>query len=260
MKSDSIEFEDSSAPQLIIKAGVDYQSCKLNEQCAWYDNQLKTSLVGRYIAQTTVFEEQILSACIPLAGLDSGSIEDKMRKHSKGAALRQANKAVKKGYVFKQVNPKCYIEDIVGINLSTPQRAGKEMTTPYRRSIEELADYASNAPEYQSSVCNTHWDRWWGVFQSDSDQMVAYARIRRNGNFVLYAQWLGHFEFLKDGIMNGLHVSILNWLCEHSNPVVSGLEFVVYAAWHSGDGGLQSWKKRCGFEPSWLVMDGGNVG
>lgn len=246
-------------PCISIVPGIGNSHCAKNEQCIWYEKQMQEKLVGKYIGVNQPFEKQIVSASIPLYGLTPSLLEQRMRKHSKAAAIRQANKAKRNGYVCKLIDPKEHIEDIVSVNLSTSQRAGKPMTDPYKRDFHQLRLDAQTAPEFQPSACDEHWDQWWGVFAPDSESLLGYARIRRNGNYVLYAQWLGHHEYLQDGIMHLLHQSIIHWLLDQTDPQVKGVEHAIYAAWDSGDGGLQRWKRACGFEPSWLVLESETV-
>ena len=55
--------------------------------------------------------------------------------------------------------------------------------------------------------------------------------------------------------MHLLHKSIILWLLDQTNEQVRGVENAIYAAWHSGDGGLQRWKVASGFEPALLILD-----
>ena len=56
------------------------------------------------------------------------------------------------------------LSHIVSVNTSAPIRAGKPMTAPYKRDVDQLTRDMDTGEEFQSSMCNLHWDKWWGVF------------------------------------------------------------------------------------------------
>ena len=242
-------------PLVHIVVGSTYPECKKTGRCTWYENQMQEKLVGKYIGLHKPFKDQTVAAWLPLLNLDCGLLEKRMRKHSKAAAIRQAKKATEFGYCCLEINPKKYVKGIVSVNTSAPIRAGKLMTAPYKRDVDQLTRDMATGEEFQTSTCNLHWDRWWGVFNYERKSLAGYARIRRNGNYILYAQWLGHRDHLKKGAMHLLHKTIILWLLDQTNEQVKGVENAIYAAWHSGDGGLQRWKVASGFEPALLILD-----
>jgi hypothetical protein len=136
------------------------------------------------------------------------------------------------------------------------------MTEPYRRDVEQMRRDAETAVEFQPPVCPRHYDHWWGVFVPDEDggsgdgrnRLVAYIRLRRNGTYALYAQILGHADYLKYGVMYRLHFAIVQWLCAGGDESARGVEQLVYAGFHQGVEGLQLWKKKTAFEPALLVL------
>jgi hypothetical protein len=220
-------------------------------------------LVGRYIAEREPFEGQIVAARIDLRGLDYDAYIVRVKKRYKGNVIRDARKADRMGCSVKRFDPTAYIDDIVAINHSTDERCGRPMTEPYRRDVEQMQRDAERAIEFQPPVCPWHYDHWWGVFVPPAEggtdghrnRLVAYIRLRRNGTYALYAQILGHADYLKHGVMYRLHFSIMEWLCARRDESAQGIEQLVYAGFYQGAEGLQLWKKKTAFEPALLVLD-----
>ena len=260
-----VEQQDQTVPRLMIQAECGVPPCTKHSRCSWYTQQMNEVLVGRYIARRKPFAGQLIAATLEVNDLKFEDYLSAVRKRYKGAAIRQSQKARRFGLGCNQFQPTEYIADIVEINHSKAERCGRPMTAPYQRGLEEMNDEAETAIEFQPVVCSRHYDRWWGVFaptghtQANPDRsnprLLAYVRLRRNGNYALYAQILGHGDFLRYGIMDMLHFEIVRWLADQSTEETKGLEHLIYGAYASGGRGLQLWKRKMRFHPGYLVLD-----
>lgn len=241
------------AAAAFIRPATGRPPCADHERCGWYRRQMGEKLVGRYIAESRPFPGQLIAAWMPVGAMDATDLEGRLRRHSRAAALRQARRAERLGHACRAFDPRERTTELAAINQSLTERNGRPMTAAYRRSAAELARDAETAVEFQPPVCSRHWDRWRGIFDP-AERLVGYTRVRRNGNYALYAQWLGHGDHLGDGVMHLLHQQTAAWLIAGEDPAVLGVEHLVYAAWRSGGPGLQRWKRAAGFDPAWLVL------
>lgn len=242
----------------VIKTDIGRNGCIADERCKLYKQQMENVLVGKYFFSGESIESKILEcAYIDLKFNSFNEYKELVKKVSKGNSIRRANIAQKNGFYSKIIEPSQYIDQIVEINNSKEMRCGKEMTAAYQRTEVEVRNYAKTASEYKKNTCLKHYDLWWGVFAKD--KLVGYIRLRRNGNYVLFAQILGHGEYLSQNIMYNLHFSILEWLLNRNDQRAQGVRYVIYAAWESGGEGLQRWKRKMGFQPGFFqVVTGDN--
>lgn len=259
--------KQSSDPFLPI-VGINIQrgenNCRQLEQCEWYERQMREKLIGRYIGVRQPFDGQIIAACLNLRGLTYEDYILRIKKQYKGAALRHANKADREGYTCKPFVKELFIPDIVEINHSKNVRSGGPMRESYLRSVEGMGGIAIKYIEMKLPDCPVHYDYWWGIFSKipgykqgglvTNEKLLAYIRLRRNGNYSLYAQILGHGDYLKYGIMYRLHFSIIEWICHGGNGCALGLEYLIYAGYRQGKEGLKQWKKKILFKPVHLVI------
>lgn len=246
-------------PALIeIDPGTGQAGCADAQRCRWYATQMREVLVGRYVGEGGPFPGQIVAAWIDLRGFDYA----RYCRGVRADAMRQARKAERAGYGCRLFDPREEIPGIVAVNLSLDQRCGKPMTEPYRRGVAEMRRDAETAVEFQPPVCARHYDLWWGVFApptqgAEGPFLVGYIRLRRNGNYALVAQLLGHGDHLAHGIMSLLHIRVMAWIGERVAAETQGLEHLIYAGYYSGRSGLQLWKKRFGYMPAYLVVSPG---
>ena len=247
----TVPAAEEDAPLVLIRPGLGISPCAGGATCHSYFEQMQKSLVGRYIGASGPFEGQIIAARIPVAGATLESLRSRTNQFSR----RAARKAVRGGYEVRAMDPMEHLEGIVEVNHSLEERCGKPMTDAYRRSLEELRNEAEGSIKFASPMCGRHWDLWRGVFAREGNGLCGYARLRRNGDYMLYGQWLGHGDHLEHGIMHLLHHDILEWVTDTGSSEVKGLANLVYAAWHSGGAGLQYWKRASGFEPVRLILD-----
>ncbi len=215
-------------------------------------------LLDRYIARTTPRPDQIVAAWIDLRRL---TFEDYIRERCLGnraAILREVRRAVQRGYDCRQLNPRELIDEIVVINHSKARRCGRAMTAPYCRSAAQLHSDAHHDVEFQHPVCPCHYDRWWGVFQPHG-VLVGYIRVRRNGNYALIAQLLGHGEHLSNGVMYLLHHEVMRWLCDSGDRATGAIDHLIYGGMDQGGDGLQRWKHRMGYRAAFARCSADDV-
>jgi hypothetical protein len=103
-------------------------------------------------------------------------------------------KAMRAGYLFRDVKPEEFENDIFEIRTSDPMRQG--------RPIPEY--YYSNPPLYVLSrtqlECRLHTEKFFGIFLND--KLVSYITVYVFGELVQINQILCHKEHVKNGVMN----------------------------------------------------------
>jgi hypothetical protein len=117
--------------------------------------------------------------------------------------------------------------------------------------------------DWRENSCVQHWERWRGVFLQDSSQtrgrpsgrgiLVAYAAIHRIGNVIRYADFMGHGEHLRHGIMMALHNDVIARLVDERNVLARGVRYLSYGAIEQGGAGLAFWKRKALFHPHKLA-------
>ncbi|MDX1454550.1 MAG: hypothetical protein R3217_03755 [Gammaproteobacteria bacterium] len=220
-------------------------------------------LGGKFIGIGDVIEGQVITACLDLGFESFDDYEKACRKISKGNAIRDAKKADKAGYYVKPFDRRMHIPDIVEINTSKEVRSGGKMKASYRRSIDEMGGAPSKHFETEMPSCPVHYDLWWGIFEKvdgykqgdvvTNERLLAYIDLRRLGDYGLYSMIIGHGDYLKDGVVNRLHLGVMEWLLEAGNACGEGFKSLMYAGYYQGGDGLRRWKKRFAFEPTYLV-------
>lgn len=185
--------------------------------------------------------------------------ESVVKTSGKGARIRQRNKASRLGYICQPFHWRMHIPDIHEINTSTNVRSGGEMRASYLKSVEDMGGAPIKNYPLTKPLCPNHWTQPWGVFkpiegyqqgtQLTNQKLVGYIFLRRFGEFLLYSQILGHYEYLQDGIMILLHHEVMKWVLDSHNTEAAGLKGVMYAGYDQGTDGLRDWKRREAFEP-----------
>lgn len=166
---------------------------------------------------------------------------------------REAAKCKREGFYLKEIDRQSYITEIVEINHSRAVRCEKPMSGSYLRSVEQWG----GQPEIRTNpvmACEKHCTKTYGLFSKEpgiwgDGKLVAYITINIYGNLVNYAQILGHGDYLKHGIMQLLHLELLEIL---SNNKFS--QYICYYLYHTGEKGLMDWKRRAGFRPHKLML------
>lgn len=149
-------------------------------------------------------------------------------------------RAERKGYYVKTFEPRDFYEDIRGINHSLPVRQRRPMSSSYL----DVRRASFLAPV----LCGQHNNQVWGVFRahtfgsftgqvSPQNELVGYASIYRCGELVHVSMFLGHGDFLEDGIM---YLLIRDIMRQYPGEVL------LYGKHNSGGPGLQWFKERIG--------------
>jgi hypothetical protein len=155
-------------------------------------------------------------------------------------ARKRADRAVRLGYWFDEIDRSRFGEDIFEINTSLPVRQGRPMSDGYTRRRDH-----GPLPVYP---CRRHRVRTYGVL-SDEPKLVAYLTLYRVGELALVSMILGHGDHLRNDVMYMLAAGMI------SDQSGQG-GFLYYNRHDSGTEGLRYYKERIGFasaEVSWKL-------
>lgn len=176
-------------------------------------------------------------------GLALQPLPDDIDEWQAGGDKRQVrsrcNRAEREGYIFvDDLQPRRFSHDIVDINRSMPERQGRPMAAHY-------TDPAWRSAVIKAPVCPLHHTYWYGVLRHGI--LRAYASWHRCGELLQTNIWIGHGDFLGDGIMYFMMRESLRAQRE------VGPGWAMYAHYDAGGiawngGGLRQWKKQLGFE------------
>jgi hypothetical protein len=182
----------------------------------------------------------------------------------RGTVNRKVSRAKKLGYFAERFNRRNFVADIHAVNTSAQLRGGKPMRPNFQRSVDELGGHAASLLALPQPACPVHNQVWWGVFLREpghrqgelvvDQRLVGYIRLARYGDHAWYAIILGHEAHLEFGIMYLLHYAIVEHYLAGDR---AGLRYLCYSGMNSrgAEGTLYKWKKRCLFEPRYLIYD-----
>jgi hypothetical protein len=145
----------------------------------------------------------------------------------KDEAAHHGKRALRRGYIFQEIDRNNYIDDIHAINTSSTKRQGRPMDHAY---LEKPHRYETN-PHF----------RYFGVTDSNG-VLVAYCNIAIYGNFAATDRLLGYKN--NDGTMYLLLVEIICLLI-NEGPV----RYFMYDTFFGAQEGLRNFKRRLGFQP-----------
>jgi hypothetical protein len=180
--------------------------------------------------------------------------------HSRPATYRhQFQKSERAEFIFEQYNAKNHLPDIYEINNSKELRSGGAIRSNLTRSLEEMG----GAPVVFSPIpalgCQKHWRQTFAVFapaeghqQGDlviGKRMIAYISVVRYGEFALFAQIMGHGDFLAQGVVNFVAQKIVEAAISEPWGKASRLRYLMYGGAQNGGEGLYNFKRRSGFTP-----------
>lgn len=181
-----------------------------------------------------------------------------LRKQS-GNFYRDANKARRQGYTTQPFEYRNHTPDICEIRKSLKTRAFGPVIDAFILTIDALGGAPTILAPIERPQCPRHWELFFGVFLDQpgyrqgeitlNKRMVAYARLHRIGNTVRYAEFIGHGDHMRHGVMMLLHIQLLEWLLDNDNPLAHGVEFITYGAIEQGNNGLFFWKRKALFTP-----------
>ena len=138
-----------------------------------------------------------------------------------------ARVAKKRGYTVRRIDRNHHIQEIFAINTSSDSRQGRPMDPQYQTL---QTTYDDSAPM-----------QCYGVFNAQG-QLCAYCRLGVYGDFAATDCLLGYKN--NDGIM---YLLLLEIVCA---MITEGkLKYFMYDTFLGAQPGLQSFKKRIGFQP-----------
>jgi hypothetical protein len=156
-----------------------------------------------------------------------------------------------------------FTPDVVKIRRSTKIRSFGLVLEAFTLRVKDLGGppvIKIQLPEVPQ--CSMHWEKYIGVFidkpnhkQGDiqvDEELVAYVRILRSGNTLYYKEFIGHVDFIKNGIMMLLHNAVVKHVIElnrSTQAVIKPIDFIIYGALEHGSEGLVYWKRKALFYP-----------
>lgn len=179
--------------------------------------------------------------------------------------MRDAARSKRSGYVVSDIHHGNYTLDILAIHRSSKVRSFGLYLDAFILRLGHLGGSPRQYAPLSSPQCFHHWEKLIGVLiprpgyrqgavQTDQ-QLVGYARLARIGNTVAYRDFIGHAEHVKNGVMKQLHLHVVEWLLERSDPLVQGVEQLTYGAVERGGDGLYFWKKKALFKPYLVCVE-----
>jgi hypothetical protein len=152
---------------------------------------------------------------------------------------------------------------VVEINHSLPERQGREMSSDYKRTVEDFGGIPDHFLELESIKNNSRYGIMFGVFRKSdgykqghivtNEKLYGYINFVREGDLCLYSQILGHGDYLNRGIMYNLHYHILEWLFS-DDPMTDGVKYLMYGGHFDGGESLRKWKEKLHFTPAKLFL------
>ena len=161
--------------------------------------------------------------------------------NGKNSAAYYARKAMRRGYVFKEIDRNHFIDDIYEVNISAPVRQGRKMSSNY---LQKQLKY-DNKENY----------RYFAVLTNEG-KLVSYCNIGFYGEFVLINALLGHKKYLNDGIMYLMMIELNKLIFNEYKP--KGYKYIMYDTFFGASDGLKKFKKKLGYKPykvKWLWKD-----
>lgn len=188
-----------------------------------------------------------------------------MQQVHKGNAVREARKSDTAGFVFDVFNPGNHTPDIYAINTSKEVRMGMKMFPHYLRTVEDMGGAPKTLKLLYMPSCPFHWRLSLGVFTPEPGykqgdvvvdrRLLSYANLVRTGNIVWYAGFIGHGDYLDQGIMYKMHFGAYKWLKQEGRKWAEGAEYLIYACMDGSN--LSAWKRRVMFQAGLMVYKDG---
>lgn len=153
-------------------------------------------------------------------------------------------KAQRQGYAYRKVDPDQYLDDVVAIRTSDPERQGKSIPDYFKvRPTQMISDPFRNG-------CELHREEFFGVFKDD--RLIAYTTIFFYGELGQVNHILGHADHLQEGVMNLLVSETVREVIEN-RPWVRAINYL-YPHAGKANGGLGLFKKSTGFFPETVLV------
>lgn len=180
----------------------------------------------------------------------------------RGRANREYARAQRQGYYVKPFAYAQFIPDLFDIHHSKTVRQGRELRGDlYFKTVAQMGGAPTAPVAIETPACPQHHWQYWGVFRrvagyrqgevQTDEQLVAYIRLRRQGDSSAYTLIMGHGEHLRHGIMYLLHYEIVAHMLRQ--PAAARPRYLVYQNYvTSGAEGIDVWKHRALFKPRYL--------
>ncbi|WP_063939954.1 hypothetical protein [Bordetella trematum] len=180
--------------------------------------------------------------------------------------MSKVRRAQRLGYRVRPFVLGNHVHDVHAVKTSKPVRSGGPVLARWLLRPQQVGRQARQAQDWKAPACDTHWTLWWGVFidapghrngpLQTNERLVAYTKLARSGELVHYLDLMGHRDHLADGVMLLMHAQIARWLLEADTPATRGARAIWYGALEHGGEGLLIWKRRAGFVPVQLRLQG----
>lgn len=180
--------------------------------------------------------------------------------YSRPATYRhQYQKSERSEFLFEPYNLKNHVPDVYEINNSKEVRSGGAIRSNLTKSIEEMGGAPTSLSKVPALGCLNHWRQTFGVFtpiegyrQGDLEigkKMIAYISVVRYGDFAVFAQIMGHGDYLDKGVVNFVAQKVVEAAISEPWGKASGLRYLMYGGAQNGGEGLYNFKRRSGFTP-----------
>lgn len=159
------------------------------------------------------------------------------------AARRNYKKSRRLGYAFERIDCNHYIEDIVALLRSTPERQGRRM--PERFFSEKIS-----APDNPVSTSHLHDYPYFGVVRDG--KLYAYASCLIAGDICSIETIYGHADHQADGIVPMLIIDMARAVIEQYPEV----KYYSYGSYFGAGETMQRFKRKFGFMPCrvhWVI-------
>lgn len=243
----------------IIEPDLQFHPGSCNQQCAKFVHSLPKGLDNYFYMEHKKGQTEPPRFTPMMIDLDP--ITDfNTWIYSRPATYRhQYQKAERSEFIFEPYNAKNHVPDIYEINNSKEVRSGGAIRSNLTKSIEEMGGAPSTLSKVPALGCLHHWRQTFGVFipvegyrQGDVElgkRMIAYISVVRYGEFAIFAQIMGHGDFLDRGVVNFVAQKVVEQAVSAPWGKASGLRYLMYGGAQNGGQGLYNFKRRSGFTP-----------
>lgn len=172
----------------------------------------------------------------------------------------QIKKSQTAGFFVAPFHMRNHSLDVFEINTSKETRSGGAIRSNLTKSLEELGGLPVIETKLGALKCSRHWRQTFGVFEPipgyvqgelvTDRRLLAYISVVRYGELAVFAQILGHGDYLEFGVVNFLIGDFIERAMTEPWGRGSGLRYLMYGGAQNGGEGLFNFKRRTGFVPS----------
>lgn len=162
-------------------------------------------------------------------------------------ARNMIRKAQRQGYVYRKVDPDDYLDDVLAIRTSNPERQGKPIPEYYKIRPTHIIEQPFR------SGCKLHGEGFFGIFKDE--KLIAYTTIFFYGELGQVNHILGHADHLQEGVMNLLVSEMVREIIEQT-PWMRAINYL-YPHLKSANAGIGLFKRSIGFLPERVLITHG---